>query len=84
MTEGPGHNSVAADELRLMIERIERIEGEMKALRDDRKDAYAEGKARGYDPRTMRTVVAARKLDRSAFAEIRALEDTYLSALGLL
>jgi uncharacterized protein (UPF0335 family) len=49
--------SIAADELRLLIERIERLEEEKKAMADDIRDVYAEAKARGYDPKTMRTVV---------------------------
>ena len=47
--------NVAADELRLLIERIERLEEEKKAIADDVSDVYAEAKARGYDPKTMRT-----------------------------
>jgi uncharacterized protein (UPF0335 family) len=83
MTAGPGHNSVAADELRLLIERVERVEEEIDELRADRKDVYAEAKARGYDPRTMRKVVALRKLETQVRQERRALEETYLSALGM-
>lgn len=78
-----GHNSGGA-ELKLLVERIERIEAEQKDLSADKKDVYAEGKSRGFDPRTMRKVVAIRKLDKSAFQEMRALEDAYLSAMGLL
>jgi uncharacterized protein (UPF0335 family) len=83
MTAGPGHNRVAADELRLLIERVERVEEEIDELRADRKDVYAEAKARGYDPRTMRKVVALRKLETQVRQERRALEETYLSALGM-
>ena len=46
--------SIAADELRLLIERIERLEEEKKAIADDVRDVYAEAKARGYDAKTMR------------------------------
>ena len=55
--------SIAADELRLLIERIERLEEEKKAIADDVKDVYAEAKARGYDTKTMRTIVRLRKME---------------------
>ena len=75
--------SVAADELRLLIERIERLEEEKKAIADDVRDVYAEAKARGYDPKTMRAVVRLRKMENNARQEAEALLDTYKAALGL-
>ena len=75
--------SVAADELRLLIERIERLEEEKKAIADDVKDVYAEAKARGYDPKTMRAIVRLRKMENNARQEAEALLDTYKAALGL-
>jgi uncharacterized protein (UPF0335 family) len=75
--------SVAADELRLLIERIERLEEEKKAIADDVRDVYAEAKARGYDPKTMRAVVRLRKMENNARQEAEALLDTYKTALGL-
>ncbi len=79
MAEG----NVAADELRLLIERIERLEEEKKAIADDVRDVYAEAKARGYDPKTMRAVVRLRKMEKDARQEAEALLDTYKAALGL-
>ena len=79
MAEG----SVAADELRLLVERIERLEEEKKAIADDVRDVYAEAKARGYDPKTMRTVVRLRKMESHDRQEAEALLDTYKAALGL-
>ena len=75
--------NVAADELRLLIERIERLEEEKKAIGDDVKDVYAEAKARGYDPKTMRTIVRLRKMDKDARDEAEALLETYKAARGL-
>jgi uncharacterized protein (UPF0335 family) len=75
--------SVAADELRLLIERIERLEEEKKGITDDVKDVYAEAKARGYDPKTMRAIVRLRKMENNARQEAEALLDTYKAALGL-
>lgn len=75
--------SIAADELRLLIERIERLEEEKKAIADDVRDVYAEAKARGYDPKTMRSVVRLRKMENHVRQEAEALLDTYKAALGL-
>jgi len=75
--------SIAADELRLLIERIERFEEEKKAMADDIRDVYAEAKARGYDPKTMRTVVRLRKMETHVRQEAEAILDTYKAALGL-
>ena len=75
--------SVAADELRLLIERIERLEEEKKAIADDVKDVYGEAKARGYDTKTMRAIIRHRKMERHVREEAEALLDTYKAALGL-
>jgi uncharacterized protein (UPF0335 family) len=75
--------SIAADELRLLIERIERLEEEKKAIADDVKDVYGEAKARGYDTKTMRAIVRLRKMETHDRQEAEALLDTYKAALGL-
>jgi uncharacterized protein (UPF0335 family) len=80
---GPGHNTVAADELRLLIERIERLEEEKKAMSDDIRDVYGEAKARGYDPKTMRLIVRLRKMEPHQREEAAAMLQTYADALGL-
>ena len=59
MAEG----SIAADELRLLIERIERLEEEKKAIADDVKDVYGEAKSRGYDTKTIRAIVRLHKME---------------------
>ena len=79
MAEG----SIAADELRLLIERIERLEEEKKAIADDVKDVYGEAKARGYDTKTMRKIVALRKMETNDRQEADALLETYRAALGM-
>ncbi|WP_294174168.1 DUF2312 domain-containing protein [uncultured Sphingomonas sp.] len=79
MAEG----NVAADQLRLFIERIERLEEEKKGIADDVKDVYAEAKANGYDTKTMRAVVRLRKMEKHARDEADALLETYRNALGL-
>lgn len=79
MAEG----SIAADELRLLIERIERLEEEKKAIADDVKDVYGEAKSRGYDTKTIRTIVRLRKMEKNDRQEAEALLETYMAALGL-
>jgi len=74
---------VAADQLRLFIERIERLEEEKKGTADDIKDVYSEAKANGYDTKTMRAIVRLRKMEKDARDEAEALLDTYKAALGL-
>jgi uncharacterized protein (UPF0335 family) len=76
--------TVAADQLRLFIERIERLEEEKKGIADDIRDVYAEAKGQGYDSKTMRTIVRLRKMEKDARDEADALLETYRSALGLV
>jgi uncharacterized protein (UPF0335 family) len=75
--------SIAADELRLLIERIERLEEEKKSFADDIRDVYAEAKARGYDAKIMRQIVRLRKMESHDRQEMEAILDTYKAALGL-
>lgn len=70
-------------QLRLFIERIERLEEEKKGISEDIRDAYSEAKSQGYDPVIMRQIVRLRKLPPHDRAEMEALLDTYKAALGL-
>lgn len=76
-------DNIAADQLRLFIERIERLEEEKKGLADDVKDVYSEAKSQGYDTKTMRTIVRLRKMEKHAREEAEALLETYKAALGI-
>lgn len=76
------HNR-AAEDLRLFLERIERLEGEKKGIADDIRDVYAEAKGNGWDTKTMRRLIALRKLNPDARAEQQALLETYAKAIGL-
>ena len=76
-------DNIAADQLRLFIERIERLEEEKKSFADDIRDVYAEAKANGYDTKTMRAIVKLRKMEKHTRDEADALLDTYRAALGL-
>ncbi len=75
--------NVAADQLRLFIERIESIEEEKRGRADDVKEVYAEAKANGYDVKTMREIVRLRGMEKHHRDEAEALLDTYKAALGL-
>ena len=77
-----GHNS-ARDPLRLLIERIERLEEEKKGVAEDIKDVYTEAKARGYVPKIIREIVRIRKMSKDDRNEHFAILDTYASAIGL-
>jgi len=75
---------LAKDQLKSIIERIERLEEEKKAISDDIRDVYSEAKGNGYDVKTLRTVVKLRKQDPNERAEAETLLETYLHALGML
>lgn len=74
---------IQADKLRLLIERIERLEEEKKGIADDIKDVYQEAKGQGYCGKTMRKIVGLRKLEKHVRDEADAMMDTYRAALGL-
>lgn len=75
--------AVAADQLRSIIERIERLEEEKSALHDDIKEVYAEAKANGYVTKILRQLVKLRKKDRQERMEEEAILDVYWEALGV-
>lgn len=76
-------DSVAQDQIRAFIERIERMEEEKKAISDDIKEIYAEAKGNGFDTKVLRMVVRIRKQDHAERMEQNALLDLYLAALGM-
>ena len=77
-------SSVAADQLKSFIERIERLEEEKKGISDDIKDVFAEAKARGYDPKQIRKIMVIRKKRREEYQEEEAILHTYMTALGMI
>ena len=82
--EGMGGGKVAADELRLLIERAERLEEEKKGINDDIKDVMAEAKGRGYDPKAIRKIMTIRKKKKEEFQEEEAILEVYMQALGMI
>ncbi len=80
---GDGPSGIAVNQLRSIIERIERLEEEKAAIAEDIKEVYAEAKANGYDTKTLREVIRIRKMDTAERQEMDALLDLYLAALGM-
>jgi len=75
---------IAGDRLKSLIERIERLEEEKRALGDDIKEVYAEAKGTGFDPRIMRQIIRIRRMDKDDLDEQESLLDVYKRALGML
>jgi uncharacterized protein (UPF0335 family) len=87
--QGIGHNSEASaqfsrDQLKAVIERIERQEEEKKVISDDIRDIYAEAKGNGYDVKALRTIVRMRKMDANDRQEQETILETYMHALGMV
>lgn len=79
--------SVAAAQLKSIVERIERLEEEKKSIGDDIKDVYAEAKGNGFEVKALRRIVRLRRLDgpqKAAHEEVEAILETYMQSLGML
>lgn len=74
----------AKDQLKAIIERVERLEEEKASLADDIRDVYAEAKGNGFDVKALRTIVRMRKQDPNKRAEAETILETYMQALGML
>lgn len=74
----------AAAELKQLVERIERLEEDLKAINDDKKDVYAEAKGRGFDTKAIKTIVRLRAKEPHKREEEEAILDVYKNALGML
>jgi uncharacterized protein (UPF0335 family) len=72
-----------SEQLRLLIERIERLNEEKKGISDDIRDVYSEAKAHGYDTKIIRAVIRLRAMEANDRQEYQAVLDTYMTALGL-
>lgn len=77
-----GHNSVAGQQLKAFIDRIERLVEEKKALQEDITALYAEAKGNGYDTKALRALISLRAKDRAELAEHNATVRLYADALG--
>ena len=76
-------DSVSAEELRLLIERAERLEEEKKGITDDIKDVFAEAKSRGFDVKSIKQIMRLRKMEPHHRQEAAAILEAYCAALGL-
>jgi len=74
---------VTADELRQFIERYEQLDAEKRDIADQMKEVMNEAKGRGYDTKVLRKVIAARRMKPDERAELEAVMEMYLSALGM-
>jgi uncharacterized protein (UPF0335 family) len=74
---------IAADRLRSLVERIERLEEERKALANDIKDIYAEAKSAGFDVKVLRQLIRLRRQEPAEIEEQESLLDVYRRALGM-
>lgn len=85
-SEGKEQASVrfAKDQLKAIVERIERLEEEKKAMSDDIRDVYAEAKANGFDVKALRSIIKLRKIEPTERDEQEAILETYMHALGML
>ena len=79
-----GDSAFAREQLRALVERIERLEEEKKTIAEDIKEVYAEAKALGFDTKVMRKVITMRKKDPQEREEEEALLALYMQALGML
>jgi uncharacterized protein (UPF0335 family) len=87
-----GHNSAtespatkfSKDQIKAIVERIERLEEEKKTISDDIRDVYLEAKGNGYDVKALRTIIRMRKQDANERAEQETILETYLQAMGML
>ena len=80
----PDVGGVAGAQLKSLIERIERLEEEKRALGEDIKEVYAEAKGNGFEPKIMRQIIKIRKMDKDEHDEQESLLDLYKRALGML
>jgi uncharacterized protein (UPF0335 family) len=82
--DGQTAHRFAKDQLKAIIERVERLEEEKKAIADDIKDVFAEAKANGFDVPALRVIIRLRKQDQDERKEHEAILETYMHALGML
>lgn len=78
-----GHNSVAGDQLKAYVERVERLEEERKTIAEDIKTVKGEAKAMGFDMKVFAEMLKLRKMDDQERQEWEGLRDSYGHALGI-
>lgn len=76
-------NTVAGAQLKAIIERVERVDGEIKALNDDKRDIYAEAKGLGFDTKIIKKIISMRRVDEVTRREEESVLELYLEAIGM-
>jgi len=84
MTDAPPNTSNVGTILKAYIERIERMNEDIKALNDDKRDIFAEAKGNGFDVKAIKHIVSIRRQDPNERAESDTIVETYMQALGML
>ena len=84
MDQQVGHNSVSKEQLRTIVERIERLDEEKKTISDDIRGIYKEADGNGFDVKALRTIVRMRKQDASERQEQETILETYMRAMGMI
>ena len=82
--EQPAATRFAKDQLRSIVERVEKLEEEKKAISDDIRDVFGEAKVNGFDLKALRAIVRLRKMEASEREDQDAILETYMHALGML
>lgn len=80
---GDNINKATAGQIRALVERIERLEEEIRSINGDKKDVYTEARANGFDAKVLKRVVALRRQDQNERKEQDEILSMYLSALGM-
>jgi uncharacterized protein (UPF0335 family) len=78
------YGGIAGEQLRQYIQKIERLEQEKADIASDIRDAYAEAKGNGFEPKVMRQLIKIRKMDQNERSEHEELLDIYKHALGMI
>jgi uncharacterized protein (UPF0335 family) len=79
-----GHNLVSKDQIKAIVERVERMEEEKKTISDDIRDIYKEAGGNGFDTKALRTIIRMRKMDANDRQEQETILETYMHALGMV
>ena len=79
-----GHNTVAKEQVRSIVERVERLNEQKKTISDDIGDVFTEAKSNGLDVKALRTIVRMRKQDAHEREEQEAILETYMHAMGMI
>jgi uncharacterized protein (UPF0335 family) len=82
LNHNPMHNT--REQLKSIVERVERLTEEKASIADDIRDIYAEAKGNGFDVKALRTIVRMRKEDANKRQEAETILETYMLALGMI